>query len=180
MTDTSNKPRRLRIGRRALGLLLAAMALAGAPRAADMPAAPSGLVGTWTLAAVDNVSANGMRTHLYGGHPTGDLRFDAEGGYALQMLSADRPRFMRADKAQGSDAENRAAVMGANSHFGRYEVDPARGVLTFHIDHAFFPNWEGTVQARQYKLMGDTLTYVVPAPTTGGAVRGEVVWKRAS
>ena len=165
--------------RRALGWLVLAMALAGAARAGEAPSVPPALVGNWTLVAVDNVTATGMRTHLYGDHPSGDLRFDAKGGYALQMLSADRSRFARADKARGTDAEDRAAVVGANSHFGRYEVDPAGGVLTFHIDHAFFPNWEGTVQARRYQLMGDTLTYSVPAPTSGGAVRGEVIWKRA-
>ena len=146
--------------------------------AAQPPADPR-LVGTWTLERVDNVLPDGTRIPLYGAHPQGLLVFDAQGRYALQILREGRPRFVSGDKAKGSPEENRAAVVGNNAHFGRFEVDAARGTLTFHIDHAFFPNWEGTTQVRTFTLQGGELRYTVPTPTTGGLVRGEVAWHRA-
>jgi hypothetical protein len=71
-------------------------------------------------------------------------------------------------------------VAGNNSHFGRWEVNAGGGTLTFPIDHAFFPNWEGTTQVRTFSLEGAVLRYTVPTPTTGGLVRGEVIWRQAT
>lgn len=138
-----------------------------------------GLVGTWTLVAVDNVFPDGSRLHLYGEQPSGILMFDAAGRYALQIFSAGRPQFSSSDKSKGTAEEYQAAMQGSNAHFGRYLVaDDA--TITFDIEHASLPNWEGTVQERSFTLVGDALTYTVPTPTTGGAkATGEVKWQRA-
>ncbi|HEU4951365.1 MAG TPA: lipocalin-like domain-containing protein [Holophagaceae bacterium] len=144
---------------------------------AQSPVSP-GLQGTWTLVRVDNLKADGSRIPLYGEHPAGLLILDASGRYILQILREGRPRFISGDKAKGTAEEYRAAVQGTNAHFGRYEVDAAAGTITFRIDHASFPNWEGTVQVRPFRLEGDELVYSVPSPTSGGIVTGEVAWRR--
>lgn len=158
-------------------LALAAVSLllvAAAPREKE-------LVGTWTLVACDNVYPDGRRVQLYGPAPQGLLMFDGEGRYSLHILRAGRARFAANDKSQGTPEEYKAAVLGSNSHFGRYTVDGAKGTLTFHIDHASFPNWEGTEQQRTFTLDGDELTYTVPVPTSGGATAvGEVKWRRTN
>ncbi|MCU1323303.1 MAG: hypothetical protein JWM43_2952 [Acidobacteriaceae bacterium] len=136
------------------------------------------LVGTWSLVMVDNVLSDGSRVHLYGDAPQGVLTFDAEGHYALQILRSDRPKFAANDKSKGTEAENLAAVRGSNTHFGMYSVNEQAHTVTFSIEHAFFPNWEGTKQTRTFRLMGDRFRYVVPTPTTGGNVTGEVEWRR--
>lgn len=140
--------------------------------------APS-LAGTWTLVLVDNIQPDGQRIHLYGEKPQGLLVLDAGGRYSLQIFSADRPRFAAGDKAKGSPEEYRAAVQGSNAHFGRYRVEGSS--LIFQIDHASYPNWEGTEQKRPFTLTGDELRYTVPTPTSasGSGVTGEVVWRRA-
>lgn len=137
-----------------------------------------GLTGTYALVLVDNIGADGSRIHLYGQSPHGILILDAKGHYALQIVSDDRPKFASADKSKGTDEENRTTVTGMNSHFGTYKLNDAKQTVTFFIDHASFPNWEGTKQERPFTLKSDTLTYTVPSPTTGSAVSGEVVWKR--
>ena len=142
----------------------------------NMPAGQ--LAGTWTLVLVDNVLPDGSRVHLYGSEPHGILTFDAAGRYALQIYRSDRAKFASNDKSKGTPEENSAAVQGANSHFGRYTVNEIDRTVTFRIEHASFPNWEGTEQKRSYTVEGDRLKCTVPTPTTGGTAIGEVEWKR--
>jgi lysophospholipase L1-like esterase len=160
-------------------LLLAALRW-GDASAQDRSTATGPLVGTWTLVLVDNVRPDGSRVHLYGPSPSGLLMFDAAGHYGLQIVSAGRPPFAANDKSRGSADEYQAAVQGSNSHFGTYAVDRTKRTITFRIEHASFPNWEGTEQTRPFTLLGDHLKYTVPAPTTGGGAVGEVEWRRAA
>jgi len=137
-----------------------------------------GIAGTYTLLAVDNIRPDGSRVHLYGENPKGILILDAAGNYSLQILSANRIKFGSADKSKGTDEENRQAVQGSNSHFGRYVLDSPKHTITFMIDHASFPNWEGTRQVRPFEFDGKVFKYTVPSPTTGGAATGEVIWEK--
>jgi hypothetical protein len=139
----------------------------------------SELAGTWTLVSVDNVLADGRRIQPYGPNPAGILVFDDGGHYAISIFRPDRPRFVSNDKSRGSAEENQATVQGTNSHFGRYEVDAEKSILTFEIDHASFPNWERTVQNRSFVLKDDILRYTVRTTTTGGTEVGEITWKRS-
>jgi hypothetical protein len=93
-------------------------------------------------------------------------------------MRADRPKFAANDKSKGTPEEYQAAVQGTNAHFGTYSISKDGGSIVFHIEHASFPNWEGTDQKRPFTLAGDDLTYTVPTPTTGAKVTGEVKWKR--
>jgi hypothetical protein len=136
------------------------------------------LAGTWTLVLVDNILPDGSRVELYGPSPQGILIFDAQGNYSLQILRASRPKFAANDKSQGTPEEYKAAVQGSNTHFGKYTIDDGAGTITFYIEHASYPNWEGTEQKRLFTLTNDELKYTVPTPTTGAGATGEVVWKR--
>lgn len=163
----------------AVSLVLLAVLLPSHEASARQKALQQQLVGTWALVLVDNVLPDGSRVRLYGAEPQGLLMFDGQGHYSLQILRAGRARFTSSDKNQGTPEENQATVQGTNSHFGRYAVNEAERTLTFHIEHASFPNWEGTEQRRAFTLTGDELTYSVPAPTTGGkGTVGEVRWRR--
>ncbi|MCP3135947.1 lipocalin-like domain-containing protein [Pyxidicoccus xibeiensis] len=164
----------------AVSLLLLAVLPSSSEAVARQKSFKEQLVGTWTLVLVDNVLPDGKRVQLYGAEPQGLLMFDGQGRYSIQILRAGRTRFASSDKNQGTPEENQATVRGANSHFGRYSVDEAERTITFHIDHASFPNWEGTEQRRTFTLTDDELKYTVPAPTTGGTgAVGEVKWRRA-
>jgi len=145
---------------------------------AQRPAAAAQLVGTWRLILVDNILPDGTRIHLYGPNPEGILMFDAEDRYALQIYRAGRARFASGDKSKGTAEENSAAVLGSNAHFGKYSIDSNGSATTFRIEHASFPNWDGTEQRRTFTIAGDELTYSVPTPTSGGSAIGEVKWKR--
>lgn len=162
-----------------LSLLLSAFGKQAGQIAAAQTSPEQQLIGAWTLVSVDNLLPDGSRLHLYGPTPQGLLIFDTDGHYSLQIYRAGRAKFAANDKSRGTPEENSAAVQGANAHFGQYAIDGANHTITFRIEHASFPNWDGTRQQRAYTISGDMLTYTVPTPTTGGTAVGEVVWKRA-
>lgn len=136
------------------------------------------LTGLWTLTAVENINPDGSKTLPYGSSPKGLLLFDQKGNYAIQILKAIRPKVEAGDKNKATQEENAAMVRGNNSHFGTYAVNKAAKTITFHIETAFFPNWEGTTQERFYTLSNNELKYIVTNTTNGGSVTAVVVWKR--
>ncbi|WP_051126102.1 lipocalin-like domain-containing protein [Pandoraea sp. SD6-2] len=151
------------------------MLLATVARADAIAVEPS-LVGTWTLLAADVQHPDGSRDRDYGAAPTGLLFIDAQGHYSLQIFKTERPQFASGDKGAGTAAEYKAAVMGSSTHFGTISVDPVGGTLTFHVQKASFPNWEGEQQKRSYELKGGELSYrVVPRPNGDVPIS---VWRR--
>jgi len=146
--------------------------------AAEKAAPKNPLLGTWTLVSVDSVKADGSRVALYGPEPQGVLIFDGQGRYASQIMRAQRPRFASGKKNDGTAEEYKAAAQGVNAHFGEYALNPVAGLISFRIQHALFPNWEGTTQDRKFTLANDELTYSVPVPTSGDGAFDEVVWRR--
>jgi hypothetical protein len=144
--------------------------------AASPSAAP--LAGTWILVAADLLHVDGSRTRDYGAAPKGLLEIDSQGRYSLQIFKSERPRFAAGDKLAGTDTEYRSAVLGSSTHYGTISVDASHGTLTFNIEAASFPNWEGAEQTRQYELKGDELSYRVPPRPDGNIPIS--VWRRVN
>lgn len=142
---------------------------------AQQKAGKNPLVGTWTAVSQETTGPDGKKSQSFGADPKGILTFDANGRYALQICSSSRPKFASNVRTTGTADENRAAVHGCNPHWGRYSVSD--GAINFQIEHALFPNWEGTEQKRPFTIKGDVLKYAVPTASTGGTA--ELVWKRA-
>jgi hypothetical protein len=157
-----------------IAIAAAASLLATATLRADPAISP--LAGTWMLVAADVVHPDGSHDRDYGAAPRGLLLIDGEGHYSLQIFKAERPRFASGDKATATEAEFKAAVLGSSTHFGEISVDQAASTLTFKIDAASFPNWEGAAQTRRFELKGDELSYHVP-PRPNGDVPISV-WRR--
>ncbi|UGV28485.1 lipocalin-like domain-containing protein [Rhodopseudomonas boonkerdii] len=152
-----------------MGLLLAAVR----PQAAD---AGESLAGTWTLVAADVIHADGSRTRDYGAAPKGLLIVDNEGRYSLQIFKSERAKFASANKQAATPAEYESAVLGSSTHYGKLTADFASSTLTFKIESASFPNWEGQDQVRKFKLEGDELSYSVPPRPDGNTPIS--VWRR--
>ena len=167
----------LRVKIHVLGLLAALLWTPMIPSAqAATPPATVSLAGTWTLVAADVLRADGVQAHDYGAAPKGLLLIDAQGRYSLQIFKAERSRFASGNKQTGTPAEYQSAVMGSSTHFGTISVDAAAAVITFHIENASFPDWEGTEQARHFELRGDQLTYrVTPRPDGSTPIS---IWRR--
>lgn len=122
------------------------------PQPAPTPSCPTSRQAWWRIPARWPRSTDtrrrrrcgsGTRTCDYGAAPKGLLLIDGEGHYSLQLFRAERPRFATGNKFAGTKAGYKAAVLGSSTHFGIISVDAGAGTLTFDIDAASFPNWEG-------------------------------------
>ncbi|HSX59681.1 MAG TPA: lipocalin-like domain-containing protein [Tahibacter sp.] len=136
------------------------------------------LEGTWTMTQAYEIHPDGSRTTNYGEHPIGRLIVDAAGRYSLQIFRPSRPAFASGDKTRGTAEEYRQASVGSSTHFGRVAVDAGKHQLTFDLQAASFPNWEGKRQVRDYTLDNDVLSYAVPASASGSGVVAYSVWRR--
>ncbi|MFZ6744035.1 lipocalin-like domain-containing protein [Undibacterium sp. JH2W] len=136
------------------------------------------LTGTWTLVAAPEIHADGSRGETFGEHPQGLLIIDDSGRYSLQIYKSGRNKFAAGDKRKGTDAEFRAAALDTSSHYGRCFIDTERNVMVFRIEHASFPNWDGSEQARQFELKANELTYRVPASASGNGTTAISSWKK--
>jgi len=152
--------------------------VAGLAAARDMPGRlqDSSLQGTWVLVAADKILPGGERTQDYGKSPKGRLTIDAQGRYSLQIFKSERLAFASGEKANGSAAEYESAALGCSTHYGTIVADAEQHILTFKIEGASFPNWEGTSQKREYTLKDGVLSYRVP-PRADGSIPVSV-WKK--
>lgn len=159
-----------------LCLLLAALPM-GASAMASEPQLLS-LQGTWVMTSAYEILADGRRTTNYGEHPNGLLIVDKDGRYSLQIFRPTRPKFASGDKTRGTPDEYREAVLGSSTHTGHVVLDAAKGKLTFEIDTASYPNWEGAKQVRDYTFKDGILTYSVPASASGNGTIAYSIWQR--
>lgn len=137
----------------------------------------SDVVGTWIL--VSSVTEkDGTRTDQFGSGAKGMMAFDADGHFMLTIIGPDLPKFSSNNRAGGTPDENKAVVSKSIAMIGTYSVNSADKTLTFKVDSATFPNWNGTEQKRLLSSSSrDELKYITPTASSGGV--GTVTWKRA-
>ena len=131
--------------------------------------------GTWTLVSVVT-EQDGKKTDTFGPNPKGILVVDANGRYVIAFARADLPKVASNNRTTATPEENKAIVGGSITHFGTLSVNAADKTMTFKIETATFPNWDGTEQTRAFTITGDELTYTVPAASSSGTATA--VWKR--
>lgn len=134
------------------------------------------IVGTWTL--VSSVTErDGAKTNQFGTGARGMLVLDPSGHFMLTIIGPDLPKFASNNRAGGTQEENKAVVSKSIAMFGDYSVSASDKTLTFKVESATFPNWNGTEQTRLLATTGmDVLKYVTPTASSGGV--GTVTWKR--
>jgi len=145
---------------------------------ASAPLQSAGAVtGTWTL--VSSVTEkDGTKSDQFGTGAKGMMTLDAQGHFMLTIIGPDLPKFDSGNRARATPEESRMVVAGSIAMIGTYSMDVTNKTLTFHVESATFPNWNGTTQNRLIVTAdGDELKYVTPTASSGGV--GTVTWKRA-
>jgi Lipocalin-like domain len=97
------------------------------------------------------------------------------GRFAIININPDTPKFVVNNRAQGTAAENKAAMEGGIALYGNYTVG-ADKAISFKVEGSTYPNWTGTEQKRVViSFTGDELKWTLPASIGGTA---EVTWRR--
>ncbi len=136
------------------------------------------LIGTWTLASLEVVDANGAVDYPFGRTPVGYIMYSPDGYMAVAFMPPDRKPFAAADILGGTPGEKCVAIETYISYCRRYEVKGDR--VYHHIEVSLFPNWTGVTQERIVSLNGDTLRLSTPPLLIKGKVQtAHLVWKRA-
>ena len=95
----------------------------------------------------------------------------------LTIIGPGLPKFASGNRAGGPAEENKAVVAKSIAMLGTYAHDAAAKTLTFKVESASFPNWNGTVQTRKIVTStADDLQYITATASSGGV--GTVTWKR--
>ena len=151
----------------------------GSPVAFAESASPpqkQGVQGSWTLVSL-YVEKDGSRTEAFGTAPRGSMVFTPDGHFSTIVMRANLPKFGSNSRTSGTDTENQAVVQGSIAYFGTYTENKTDGTLSLRIEGSTFPNWDGQVQLREFRVTNNELRLINPSAAIGGA--GYMVWKRA-
>ena len=164
---------------RAMALVLPVTAFAGYSALAQ---SVLDVVGTWTLVS-SVIEKDGAKTDQYGAGARGMMSLDTDEYFMLTIImltiiGPDLPRFASGNRATGTPEENKAVVGKSIAMIGTYSVNPADRTLTFKVERATFPNWDGTEQKRSIvSVSSDGLKYTSASASVGGPAT--TTWKRA-
>ncbi len=134
------------------------------------------LVGSWQLVSNVVTAADGKKSDQFGPNPHGILYFEGNGHYVLSIVRDGLPKFAAKGREHGTADENAAVIHGSISHFGTYSVEGDK--IVFNVEHATFPNWDGTTSKRPFKLSGDEMSFFVGSASAGAGSTSVVAWKR--
>ena len=105
------------------------------------------VVGTWTLIS-SIVVQDGKEIDQFGPDAKGMMSLDAGGRFMLTIIGAGLPKFASNNRASGTPEESKAVVGRSIAVFGTYSINVADKIITFRLETATFPNWNGTEQKR--------------------------------
>jgi hypothetical protein len=115
------------------------------------------LVGGWQLVLWTTFHSDGTSDHPFGTDAIGQIMYSADGHMSCHLMRTDRPLFGKPSVYQVSDEELGQSMRGYSGYFGRFSIDAAAGVITHHVDGAWYPDWIGSDQARRFAFSGDRL-----------------------
>jgi Lipocalin-like domain len=135
----------------------------------------SRLIGVWKLVSFQTEFQDGKPPRaMLGEHPSGYLILTKEGRMMSVIEGEGR-------QVPSTDAERANLLNSLVAYSGTYRIDGNQWALT--VDVAWNPAWDGTVQVRDFELLGDRLTvrsqwqHAVNFPGTSPS-RGTVVFER--
>ena len=79
----------------------------------------------------------------FGDGARGQLILAPDGRYTFFLARASLPRFASGVRTTGTGDENKAIVAGTLAHCGTYTVNAKDHTITFNVETATFPNWDG-------------------------------------
>jgi hypothetical protein len=148
----------------AVALSLTCMAMASPAGAQSLK---EKVVGAWVLDVGAEIFQDGKKVIPWA---TGNLILDPTGHMSFFVIGKDR--------AKGDDVRIPAGPMVA--YYGTYTVDEGANTLTYKIEHAGNPAFDGAVRKQKVTFKGDVMTMTADeVKTPQGTITPVNEWKKA-
>lgn len=109
-----------------------------------------------------------------GDRPLGRVLYLENGQMSAQVTGSVLDPLVNADPERATPEEAERAWRSYMGYWGTYTVDTAARVVIHTVEGAWFPNWVGQKQIRQYRFTRDQLTLQADLP----AWHATLVWQR--
>ena len=165
----------------ALGLVLLVLCSAPSAHTAAQGAGDTRarMLGAWRLESRTVRKAGGeiLRDAVLGAEPPGRLFYDASGNMSLQMMRPDRAQAISVP-SNAQDAKNPRVILGYDSYFGTFRLNPSAGTVIHHVEGSLFPEDLGKDFERLLTVDGDRLTLGFTSKSPDGDVTRTLVFRR--
>jgi hypothetical protein len=149
----------------AAALSLACMAIASPAGAQSLK---EKVVGAWVLDVGAEIFQDGKKVVPWA---TGNLILDPTGHMSFFVMGKDR--------AKGND-DVRSPAGPMVAYYGTYTVDEGANMLTYKIEHAGNPAFDGAVRKQKVTFKGDVMTMTADeVKTPQGTITPVNEWKKA-
>ncbi|WP_176594585.1 lipocalin-like domain-containing protein [Sphingobium sp. EM0848] len=132
-------------------------------------------VGAWQLVLWTTHRADGTVEFPFGRDAIGQIMYSADGHMSCHLMMANRPPLGALNIYDVDDAVLGRAIRAYSGYFGTYAIDAAAGIVTHHVDGAWYPDWIGSQQPRHFRFEDDRL--FLEAETGTDLV--SIEWRRA-
>jgi hypothetical protein len=138
---------------------------------------PRLLAGAWKLRRWQVIQPDGTRTEPFGAKAQGLLLYTADGWMSASLMSAGRRPLSSSNPRRAPAAERAAAFDSYFNYAGRWRLAGPRTVV-HEVTVALNPATVGTLQWREARLSGRTLTLSAAEQTDTGVRQHRLVWSR--
>jgi hypothetical protein len=132
-------------------------------------------IGAWTLLSYELSLPSGVVEKPLGDHPLGRILYLDNGQMSAQIVAAaGADPLANDDPREATPEEAACAWRNYLGYWGTFTVDAEAGEVIHAVEGAWFPNWIGQKQIRQYRFSGNTLTLEADSPDW----RATLIWRR--
>lgn len=115
-------------------------------------------IGAWSLVSYELLLPSGVVEKPLGDHPLGRILYLENGQMSAQVVASGLDLLAEADSRDATPEEAARAWRNYVGYWGTFTVDVEAGVVVHAVEGAWFPNWAGQKQVRQYRFSGSMLT----------------------
>ena len=135
----------------------------------------AGFGGAWQLVMWTTYHADGTKAHPFGRDAVGQIIYTADAHMSCHLMRRARAPIGQPNPYLASEADLAQAMRDYSSYCGSFTVDAKVGVVTHHVEAAWYPDWIGTTQTRHFRFTGNRLFLEAQV----GSDLVQIEWQRA-
>jgi Lipocalin-like domain len=150
------------------GIVTMALLCVGTVSAANAQSLKDKVIGAWTLTEGSEIFQDGKKVVPWS---AGSLILDSTGHMSFFVIGKDRPK---------GSGDPRAPVGPVVAYYGTYQINDADNTLTYNVEHATNPSFDGGVRTQKVSFKGNMMTTTGSnVQTPQGTITPVNEWKKA-